>query len=1267
MKKRTILNKALLIALLSILAIRPVWAQVRIMPLGNSITQGVMRETADQVRIVNQLKNQPATLQSSGFNGKNRNWLEGAPAVGFGGVLAAGNGGYRLKLAQMLFETGWDVEFVGQRTEGGGNHEGYPGIMTVELMELLPDILSANQPDVILFHIGTNDLPEPIDAEGSYENIREMLEMIHQFNPAIRVVLARIIPCLQNTTLGVERYPAIIELNKLLLEIPSQYSFVELVDMWTPFSSTANWETALMSDSWHPNEDGYRLMAEVWRDGLTQIIPGQAPVISGLTPNSGNIEETGFSCILEGDYLMDGATVILQHDFYPPLEAVSVAFINTHTLHAQFDLSQGAAGEWRMQVINPNKMRNIFSDNLSFIISGESSPFSGIVRINAGGELYTDTEGNEWIADQPYGPNTCGYEEGGLYSTADPIGNTENDALYQTERWGMTAYRFDVPNGDYEVTLHFAEIFLTEDRGRQINVAIEDQAVLEKLDIHREVGHDQALVYTYPDVSVEDGRLDITFSANRESPKISAIEVKAVRIIPKPVLSIDSPALAFGSSETIRTLEVQNTGNAPLNWSLTENPEQDWIVSIDPVSGTILSGGSQTVTVRIDRNGLAGGEYSGILSIISNGGDQDIPVSCMVAGDVLEVQPIRLNAGGAGYSDVDNNVWSADQPYTEGGYGYVGGDIYETIDPISGTGDDLLYQSERWGMSAYQFDLDNGDYEVILHFAEIFVEHHGERKFNVFIEDQIVLSELDIYRQVGHDAALSFTFSDISLNDGRLDISFEKDREYPKISAIEVIPVLPSMPQLAVTPLSLDFGATQTELPITITNSGGYTLDWSISLSTQVDWITSISTENGSLDQNNSAQVLINVNRANLTEGDYQAILVITSNGGSQNINVNLYVPGAPEFVVSSQEVDWGTVETSAELTLQNNGDGTITWSAVPGENTDWISSVTPEAGSLESGNPETVTILIDRANLDAGEYNGELIFSTNIGEYTIALHATVQSASEYVIRVNAGAAEEYVDSNGMEWLADQSYTPGGFGYVDNNGGAFVSVDPVSNTDEDELFQTERWGMSAYQFDVPAGNYEVILHFAETYLDRSRRRIFNVAIEGEEVLTELDLYRRVGHDVAVSYTFSNIVVMDNRLDVTFEDIKERSCIKAIEIMAVPISKGRPEMDNFATVELPTEFMLHQNYPNPFNSSTTIQFDLPFDATVSLKIFNVLGQEVFTENNMSKAAGQSFVNWHGIDNSGMIVASGIYFYQINVIPVSPEKPRITQLRKMYLAQ
>ncbi|MBI5475866.1 MAG: T9SS type A sorting domain-containing protein [Ignavibacteriales bacterium] len=82
------------------------------------------------------------------------------------------------------------------------------------------------------------------------------------------------------------------------------------------------------------------------------------------------------------------------------------------------------------------------------------------------------------------------------------------------------------------------------------------------------------------------------------------------------------------------------------------------------------------------------------------------------------------------------------------------------------------------------------------------------------------------------------------------------------------------------------------------------------------------------------------------------------------------------------------------------------------------------------------------------------------------------------------------------------------------------------------------------------------------------------------------------------------------------------------------------LDADFTTELPLEFNLFQNYPNPFNPTTTIQFDIPNAGFVTLKVYNLLGQEVAMLVNEGKKIGR-----YEVEFDGSKLPSGIYFYRL----------------------
>lgn len=96
---------------------------------------------------------------------------------------------------------------------------------------------------------------------------------------------------------------------------------------------------------------------------------------------------------------------------------------------------------------------------------------------------------------------------------------------------------------------------------------------------------------------------------------------------------------------------------------------------------------------------------------------------------------------------------------------------------------------------------------------------------------------------------------------------------------------------------------------------------------------------------------------------------------------------------------------------------------------------------------------------------------------------------------------------------------------------------------------------------------------------------------------------------------------------------------------------------------PAGMELAQNYPNPFNPETNIRFQLSAAAKVSLKIFDLHGQNIVTLSNGFRQAGSYNVMWDGKNAYGKSVASGVYFYRLSYFGESGEQSLFA--RKMLL--
>ncbi len=336
-------------------------------------------------------------------------------------------------------------------------------------------------------------------------------------------------------------------------------------------------------------------------------------------------------------------------------------------------------------------------------------------RMNSGGPAKTDSSGNEWQADTAYTPGGAGYVGGSTYSTGASIAATQDDALYQTERWGMSAYKFPVPNGTFVVTLKFAELYYASAGQRVFDVKIEDRTVLSNFDIFAAAGaKNRAYDRTFT-TTVSDGELTVSFIVRKGQPKISAILVAGAD---------DPPATPTPTS-------------SPATPTPTPSPATPTPTSTPPLSGDNIQ---------------------------------------------------RVNVGGPAYTDSTGNAWSADQPYVAGSFGYVNGQSYSSSASIANTVEDRLYQTERWGLSSYRFDVPNGTYRVTLHFAELYYSSASKRVFDVKIEGRTLLSGFDVYAAAGgKNRAYDRTFS-ITVSDGQLTIVFMPRVGSPKVNAISVVP-----------------------------------------------------------------------------------------------------------------------------------------------------------------------------------------------------------------------------------------------------------------------------------------------------------------------------------------------------------------------------------------------------------------------------------------------------------------------------------------------
>ncbi len=191
---------------------------VRIMPLGDSITRGLI-----------------------------------IPPPGFI------PGGYRTRLYQRLIREWQPVEFVGSADDNpdpdrlpSPHHEGHGGFRIDEIQAGIDGWLAAARPDLVLLHIGTNDMVQDYDLAGAPARLDGLLAHL-----PTRVFVAQIISSLEQRVRDrIERF------NAAVPSIAARHG-ATVVDMYHAVAPSD------FSDSYHPNADGYARIADAWLGAIT--------------------------------------------------------------------------------------------------------------------------------------------------------------------------------------------------------------------------------------------------------------------------------------------------------------------------------------------------------------------------------------------------------------------------------------------------------------------------------------------------------------------------------------------------------------------------------------------------------------------------------------------------------------------------------------------------------------------------------------------------------------------------------------------------------------------------------------------------------------------------------------------------------------------------------------------------------------------------------------------------------------------------------------
>ncbi len=289
----------------------------------------------------------------------------------------------------------------------------------------------------------------------------------------------------------------------------------------------------------------------------------------------------------------------------------------------------------------------------------------------------------------------------------------------------------------------------------------------------------------------------------------------------------------------------------------------------------------------------------------------------------------------------------------------------------------------------------------------------------------------------------------------------------------------------------------------------------------------------------------------------------------------------------------------------------------------------------------------------------------TTTGDVEMTLYS--YDGSGYVTKTNMLPGEGYwIWSNEASASLEFNHIPGGGTQKQMTGGWEINLFAVINGfhDSENRLGThphatvERDGMDAHEPPV-IGDYVQLAFDNSDWTDKG---IYSKDIrkEGQTSYTwNIDVKSNIAGQISIealntSYIpleFDAVLIdLENKIQ---HNIRSSEAYKYVSIgneqahqfqviIGLPVNVSK-SIDDLGI--LPTEFSVNQNVPNPFNPVTAIRLQLAEDAIVSMKVFNILGEEVRTlTNNEYFESGYHQIIWNGRNNLNRQLASGLYLYQ-----------------------
>ncbi|MEM9446160.1 MAG: malectin domain-containing carbohydrate-binding protein [Verrucomicrobiota bacterium] len=471
---------------------------------------------------------------------------------------------------------------------------------------------------------------------------------------------------------------------------------------------------------------------------------------------------------------------------------------------------------------------------------------------------------------------------------------------------------------------------------------------------------------------------------------------------------------------------------------------------------------------------------------------------------------LAINAGGPSYKNANSD--DADGDGFGDGIGfnyeadnkrfYKGGSVKKISNKmeIEDTYDDPLYRTARVGHSYYQLEVANGRYSLLVQLAEIEKSKINKRIFDLSIEGNLVLNDLDLYAAVGDKLAVEILY-DVVVEDGSLDLGFMSSKGGALINGIVVANAAKvSTPSIGIP------GRIEAE----DYNEGGQNVGYFDKTTGNIGGL--YREDDVDLDSNQEGGYCIGWVR----KGEWVAYTINVAETGYYNV-VARVASGNGANKSLAFEVDGELVGSS--LTFNTNGDGWYDW-------------------KLKSGDP---------LFLEAGVQELRILLQNNKFNLDyVELSPAAPSISGFGINSGGPAIDDF-------FAADSGFSASNL----NSTSQAIVIDSTNAPipAPESLYQSERWNTGDFSYVFaglnPNNDYTVRLHFAEIFFISPGQRIFGVDINGKEVLAGFDILAEVDAFTALVKEFKATADASGSILINFrQESAANAKISGIELIPV---------------------------------------------------------------------------------------------------------------------